>query len=349
MSAGVLPPPNGDALRPRSPDGMGRGAVLALLAHALLVLALALSLRWHSQAPPTYAAELWAVTPQAAAPRAQAPPQRPAPAPAPPPTPAPAPAPAPTPAPAPPPAPPQPSAFERDAQIAIEQAKKAAAEQAERERIARQQAEKAAHERDAKERAARELAARQQAERDKAEQQRAAQEQALREQVRREKVEQAERDRLQREKAAAATAKAKEEARQKELKAQQQQKADDDRLAKLRQDNLKRMMGQVGASGAPDAAGTAARDAGPSASYAGRLIARVRPNILLTEKISGNPKADVEVRASPNGTILGRRLVKSSGNKDWDEAVLRAIDRTGELPRDVDGRVPPVLVITFTP
>jgi colicin import membrane protein len=29
--------------------------------------------------------------------------------------------------------------------------------------------------------------------------------------------------------------------------------------------------------------------------------------------------------------------------------VLRAIDRTGELPRDIDGRVPPVLVITFTP
>jgi colicin import membrane protein len=29
--------------------------------------------------------------------------------------------------------------------------------------------------------------------------------------------------------------------------------------------------------------------------------------------------------------------------------VLRAIDRTAELPRDTDGRVPSVLVITFTP
>ena len=55
------------------------------------------------------------------------------------------------------------------------------------------------------------------------------------------------------------------------------------------------------------------------------------------------------VRASATGTILARRLVKSSGNKDWDVAVLRAIDRTAELPRDTDGRVPPVLVITFTP
>ncbi|HOM14191.1 MAG TPA: energy transducer TonB, partial [Rubrivivax sp.] len=65
--------------------------------------------------------------------------------------------------------------------------------------------------------------------------------------------------------------------------------------------------------------------------------------------VGGNPAADVEVRASATGAILARRLVKSSGNKDWDDAVLRAIDRTGELPRDLDGRVPPVIVITFTP
>ena len=100
---------------------------------------------------------------------------------------------------------------------------------------------------------------------------------------------------------------------------------------------------------AASAAGSAARDAAPSASYAGKLIARIKPNILLTDTVSGNPAADVEVRASATGTILSRRLVKSSGNKDWDDAVLRAIDRTGELPRDTEGRVPPVLVITFTP
>jgi colicin import membrane protein len=109
------------------------------------------------------------------------------------------------------------------------------------------------------------------------------------------------------------------------------------------------MLGQAGATGAPGSTGTALKDAAPSASYAGKLIARIKPNILLTEPVSGNPAADVEVRASPTGTILSRRLVKSSGNKDWDEAVLRAIDRTAELPRDTDGRVPPVLVITFTP
>jgi colicin import membrane protein len=55
------------------------------------------------------------------------------------------------------------------------------------------------------------------------------------------------------------------------------------------------------------------------------------------------------VRAAPDGTILSRRLVKSSGLKEWDDAVLRAIDRTEVLPRDVDGRVPSPIVIDFRP
>ena len=55
------------------------------------------------------------------------------------------------------------------------------------------------------------------------------------------------------------------------------------------------------------------------------------------------------LRTLPDGSIVGKKLVKSSGNPAWDEAVLRAIDRTGTLPRDTDGRVPPVIVIAFRP
>jgi colicin import membrane protein len=132
-------------------------------------------------------------------------------------------------------------------------------------------------------------------------------------------------------------------------KAAREEKAEQERLAKLREDNLKRMQGQAGATGGPTATGTAARDAGPSASYAGRIIAKVRPNIVMTEAVTGSPRAEVEVRAAPDGTIVGRRLVKSSGNKDWDEAVLRALDRTEVLPRDTDGRVPSPITIGFTP
>ena len=117
----------------------------------------------------------------------------------------------------------------------------------------------------------------------------------------------------------------------------------------LRQENLKRMAGLAGATGAPDATGTALRSAGPSASYAGKIVARVKPNIVFVEAAAGNPVAEVEVRAAPDGTIVGRKIVKSSGLKAWDDAVLKAIDKTDRLPRDTDGRVPSTLIISFRP
>ena len=115
-----------------------------------------------------------------------------------------------------------------------------------------------------------------------------------------------------------------------------------------RQKQLERMAALAG-DGAPNSTGTAAKSAGPSASYAGRIKARILPNIVFPDSVSGNPQATVEVKAGPDGTIIGRRLLKSSGVPAWDEAVLRAIDKTEVLPRDTDGRVPPSLEISFRP
>ena len=57
---------------------------------------------------------------------------------------------------------------------------------------------------------------------------------------------------------------------------------------------------------------------------------------------------------STDGTLqilesYGRKLIKLSGDAEWDKAVLRAVDKTETLPRDVDGRVPSLLVISFQP
>ncbi len=117
---------------------------------------------------------------------------------------------------------------------------------------------------------------------------------------------------------------------------------------KRRQEQLQRMAALAG-DGAPNSTGTAAKTAGPSASYAGRIKARILPNIVFPDSVSGNPQATVEVKAAPDGTIIGRRLLKSSGVPAWDEAVLRAIDKTEILPRDTDGRVPSSLEISFRP
>ncbi len=45
--------------------------------------------------------------------------------------------------------------------------------------------------------------------------------------------------------------------------------------------------------------------------------------------------------------VVKRGLLKSSGNKAWDDAVLKAIDKTAVLPRDIDGTVPSLLEINF--
>ena len=178
-------------------------------------------------------------------------------------------------------------------------------------------------------------------------------ERQAREKVERERAEKAAQEKAQREKALKEKAereKAERERRVREEKEAKEAQAEAERVARQREDNLRRLMAQAGqAASAAGVRGTAAADAAPSANYRGLLVRAIKPNIVFTGSLPGNPAAEVEVRAAPGGTILGAKLVKSSGNKEWDEAVLRAIDRTGALPRDVDGRVPATLVISFRP
>lgn len=161
-------------------------------------------------------------------------------------------------------------------------------------------------------------------------------------------------DKAAAEKKLAAEKAAAEKERQQKLAAekreQQRREAEDEkRLAQLREDQMKRMMGQAGASGGPQSTGTAQQSSGPTPGYAGRVAARIKPNVVFTDVAPGNPRAEVEVRTSADGTITSRRLVKSSGNPAWDEAVLRAIDRTSTLPKDTNGTIPSPLVIGLRP
>ena len=134
-----------------------------------------------------------------------------------------------------------------------------------------------------------------------------------------------------------------------DIKAQDKQKLADAAADKQRQENIKRSLGLAGATGSADAKGSAQKASGPSASYGGKVAAKVLPNVVFTDDIAGNPRAEVEVSSTADGTIISQRLVKSSGNKAWDDAVIKAIIRTGTMPRDVDGRVPTPMTIGFRP
>jgi colicin import membrane protein len=119
------------------------------------------------------------------------------------------------------------------------------------------------------------------------------------------------------EKKAAADKAAAEKERQQKLAAEKREQerkeaAEEKRLAQIREDQIKRMMGQAGASGGPQSTGTAQQSSGPTPGYAGRVAARIKPNVVFTDVAPGNPRAEVEVRTSPDGSIVSRRLVKSS-------------------------------------
>ena len=84
-----------------------------------------------------------------------------------------------------------------------------------------------------------------------------------------------------------------------------------------------------------------------SVSLARRIKAAVLPNIVQPDKERGNPVTEGEVRCAPDGSIVGRRVTKPSGNPAWDETVLRAIDKTRQLPLD-GGRIPPTMTLVFS-
>ena len=56
-------PRSRDAALPRPPDGLGRGAALAILVHLLLIAAIAFSVHWRAHEPEGVTAELWSAVP----------------------------------------------------------------------------------------------------------------------------------------------------------------------------------------------------------------------------------------------------------------------------------------------
>ena len=318
----------------------------AILAHVALVVALTVSIDWRqTEQTVVFEAELISAVIEEAAPKPVPAPPVPEPVgqPVPPPPSPPPPAPEPEKT-----APPAPSA----ADIALAEKKKAeeqeakekaARERAERERAAQEAAAKAKTE---KEKAAREKAAKEKAAKEKAEREKAARDKAARKKAAKEKFE---REKAAREKAAKERAALEKAAHEKAAREKAEAERQQAILQQMREEQLARTRDLVGQGSNPASKGTATVSKGPSASYGAKVDAFVRPNIVFVGTVSGNPPAMVEVTSAPNGEILGRKLITSSGNPSWDEAVLRGLDRTGRLPKDEDGSVPSPLRINFYP
>jgi colicin import membrane protein len=296
---------------PPAPPAMLRAFGLAILAHLFLLAALTWGVNWKRQPSDsmTAEAELWANVPLQAAPKAQEPP------PAPPPPPVPEPIAPKVIAPPPPEVKPEPQPGKVD--IAIEKEKEKKKQLAKALEEERQQEKEAKLQEDKTRKAA-----------DKKAQDVAAQKKAADDAKK------------------AALKKAQDDAQRVAAAAQADQDAK--ASAEQREANLRRIAGLAGASGGATATGSAQQSSGWSSSYGGRVKARVKPNLVFTSATSGNPMVSLEIKLAPDGTILGRpKVLKSSGNNEWDEAVVRAFEKTEILPKDVDGQIRSSLVVDW--
>ena len=81
-----------------------------------------------------------------------------------------------------------------------------------------------------------------------------------------------------------------------------------------------------------------------SNAYQEKIKASVMSNV--SEQPNAGP-VTVQIKSRPDGKILAKKLIRSSGDPDWDNAILQAIDKTEKLPTDIDGRTPTTMVVIF--
>ncbi|WP_425219529.1 cell envelope integrity protein TolA [Ralstonia solanacearum] len=318
--------------------GTLRAFALAVLTHLLLLAFLYFGVQWQSHSPRGEEAELWDEVAVQALQSAPVPETKPEPV---------------TQAP--------PAKVEEEADIALEQQKRkreqeaaAAAREAELARRAVQERAEAQRQARLKEEQARQTELQRKALAEHQAKEKAAAEAQARKAAQLQAQVQAE-ARAKAEAEAKLKAKAAADAR---LRAEAERKATEARGNAARQAQLAHLRAMAGAAGATGSVAGSGGGVGSgigtggtaSPGYADRVRAKVKPNIVFDpEAVSGNPSAVVSVQMAPDGSILSRRLTKSSGNGAYDEAVLRAVDRSDPLPRDTGGKAPSSVILTFRP
>ena len=122
---------------------------------------------------------------------------------------------------------------------------------------------------------------------------------------------------------------------------------------KARADQLARLRAAAGAEGGSGGQVGSSVGGGGNAppAYADKVRRKIKPLIVFNpESITGNPAVVVLVDLAPDGAILKRGVITSSGIPSWDQAVLQALDRAETFPKDDNGVIPMrQMKLTFKP
>ncbi|MDR6420432.1 colicin import membrane protein [Paraburkholderia phenoliruptrix] len=325
-------------LQPPRERGTGRAFVFALVMHALLGFFLYHGIQWQNSTPEGAEAELWTEVPDSAIPRPVTLPPPPVPV-----------------APAPP-------VRDEQADIALQEKKRKQQEAAREAQLAEQQRqEKLRAQQEAEAKRQQELAAEQAAQKTAAAKQKQLQQQQQAEKLRQQqlaeqkKQQQLKQQQEEQQKQAEAEAQKKAEAQKAaKAKAQAEAAAQAKKLDAERRARLAQMQGMAGPPGSTGnglgKSGTGSGSGGTAASpgYADKVRRVVRPNISWGGETEGLETV-IAVRCSPTGTLLSATIAHSSGNPAWDDAALRAVQRSDPMPQDIDGKTPASFRITLRP
>ncbi|MGF6900856.1 cell envelope integrity protein TolA [Paraburkholderia sp. GAS348] len=327
-------------LQPPRERGTGRAFAFALVMHALLGFFLYHGIQWQNSTPAGAEAELWTEVPDTAIPRQPPPPPVPV-----------------------APAPPLPN---EQADIALQEKKRQQQEAARQAQLAEQQRQqKLQAQQEAEAKRQQQLAADQAA-------QLAAQKAAATKQKQLQQQQQAEKQKQQQlaEQQKQQQLKEQQQEQQKQAEADAQKKADAQKAAKAkaqadaaaqtkkldaeRRARLAQMQGSAGGEGstgnglAKSGTGSGSGGTATSPGYADKVRRVVRPNISWGGETEGLETV-ISVRCSPTGTLLDAQIARSSGNSAWDDAALRAVQRSNPMPQDIDGKTPTSFKITLRP
>lgn len=130
--------------------------------------------------------------------------------------------------------------------------------------------------------------------------------------------------------------------------AREKQVAEQKRQALLRQMEAEELKQQLAADTAANEARVAKLTQARAASkrqaevasvvgqYRDQISAKVRGNTRLPDNLKGNPQVRCLVKLLPTGEVVSVRVTQSSGNPAYDEAVVRALEKSSPLPLPPD-------------
>jgi len=156
---------------------------------------------------------------------------------------------------------------------------------------------------------------------------------AIAEKREREKKEQEKRDRLEREKKEKLERQKAEETRQKAQEAKKKRETEEaDRKRKAEEEKVRVAKAKADLEAKAAAEAVAAARQTEINQWRGRIRDKIRGRANVPDTVTGKPEIEVRITLLPGGEVLDIRMEKSSGNKIYDDAILRAIRSASPLP-----------------